>query len=96
MDETRWPRSSAAPSVDAFVFGVPPLALTALAHAVEDVGRVTGWSVFLNVDKTRDIERPHQAGDPRPAFAALDRRPTHDFEQGAREAHADCVDRGWP
>jgi len=80
---------------DVRVLALPPRALRVLAHGAELYGRVTRRPVFLTVDKTRDIEQPHQCGDPRPAFSALRWRPRRDFEQGAREALADYVDRGW-
>lgn len=77
------------------VVAIPPLALRVAARGADLWGRLRDRPVMFGTDKARDVLRPHQSGDPRPAFAALGWRPTRDFEAGAREAYEDYLARGW-
>ncbi len=77
------------------VLAVPPAALRLAALGAEAVGRLRDRPVMFGLDKCRDVVRPHQSGDPRPAFDALGWRPTRDFEAGAVEAYEDYLARGW-
>lgn len=77
------------------VVAIPPTVLKLAARGNDLWGKLRDRPVMLGLDKTRDVLRPHQTGDPGPAFEALGWRPTRDFESGAREAYADYRRRGW-